>query len=210
MTKSTINATLATETSTIVSKNKTPNEGQKMKIPVGGPPRVILEKYWKGVFWQDFTQPDGSQVEYLLYGVQEPVVPSIVIPITIDKHVVAIKQFRYGANTVILELPGGCPKPGQKPEETLVTELREETGYKPGKIIRLNEKMWFEPAWLRVTYIPFLALDCIPEGKPNPDETECIEVVKIPLEEWVRMCQSGEIEDTKSVAITFMAMRYLE
>ncbi len=149
-------------------------------------------------------------MECLLYGAQDPIVPSIVIPVTIDRHVIAIRQFRYGANTVLMELPGGCPKPGQTPEETLVTELSEETGYKPGRIIQLNKQLWFEPAWLRVTYIPFLALDCFLEEEPHPDGDECIEVVKIPLNDWVYMCQSGEIEDDKSIAITFMALRYLK
>src|SRR3989344_1652986 len=43
--------------------------------------------------------------------------PSIFLPLTANRNVIAIRQFREGAGEEILELPGGNPKKGQTAED---------------------------------------------------------------------------------------------
>lgn len=53
-----------------------------------------------------------------------------VIALTPDQQIVLVEQYRHGANTVELEVPGGVMDvPGETPSATAIRELREETGY---------------------------------------------------------------------------------
>ena len=71
------------------------------------------------------------------------------------------------------------------------------------------ERIWFEPAFIRGSYIPILALDCVCVKPQQLDEAEVIETKLFPLKEWTRMILSGEITDSKSIAVTFKALPYL-
>lgn len=173
--------------------------------------KQILNKYSKVVLEREFVLPDETTVEYVVWG--GTVTPSIVFPlIETDEglSVIAVRQFRYGANEFVIEVPGGCPKSGQTPEDVAATELLEETGYAAEQIIRLGtSSLWFEPAAAITDYIPFLALGCKKVADPKPEQDEVLEVRLIPLHTWKRMIHSGQIRDTKTIAITMLALPYL-
>jgi 8-oxo-dGTP pyrophosphatase MutT (NUDIX family) len=76
-------------------------------------------------------RPDGREYVWDVVertrGVRDVVV---VCPVTLDRHVVCIEQFRPPVETRALELPAGiCDIPGEALDVTAVRELREETGY---------------------------------------------------------------------------------
>ena len=50
-----------------------------------------------------------------------------VIPVTPDRSVVMIRQYRHGQGKVTLEIPGGLVDPGDTPQEAATRELLEET-----------------------------------------------------------------------------------
>lgn len=52
-----------------------------------------------------------------------------VIALTPDRHLVLVRQFRYGINDFSLEIPGGIIDPGEDGVAAGVRELREESGY---------------------------------------------------------------------------------
>lgn len=180
-----------------------------MELPKGGEERVLIRQYGKIIFEQRFTLPNGDEGDFLLMKTSKNDPAIIILPITADNRVIAIRQFRYGANEVVLELPGGMPKPGQNPEEVASDELVEETGYRAGKLIRLAPKIWFEPAFTRVPFIPFLATGCTRVQGQNLEQFELIELVDIPLGEWLKNLSSGEV-DSKSLAVTMLAMPHLK
>lgn len=176
-----------------------------MKLPEAGEVRTIWKGFGRHTFIQTFVFADGRKGDFF---VLDGARPSIVFPLTGNREVIAIRQFRFAVNAVVLEIPGGSTKPGQMPEEVLRDELIEETGYRPGRIVPFAQLL-FEPASLRIQYFPFLALDCVFEKEPEPEQNELIEVVKIPYEEWIDLIRNGEVKDDKTIAITFLADLYL-
>lgn len=180
-----------------------------MKMPTAGAITTVLKQWGKHIFKQTFTPENGTPGDFLLMETVSGIKPVIFMALTEDKKVIAIRQFRYGANTAILELPGGLPKAGQTPEDVLRAELLEETGYVPGTIIQLSASLWFEPAFMRVQYIPMLAVDCRRQQEPKLDEFEVMETQEIPLQDWLIMCHRGLIVDSKSLAITLLAMPHM-
>ncbi len=174
-----------------------------------GEPTVFAKKFGKALISQQFSKPGkpGETIEFCLF--DWPVIPSIVMPVTNELEVVAIKQFRYGANRVIIEFPGGNPKPGQSPEDVAHAEVEDETGYKVGDLVLLAPPIFFEPAFMVAPYHPFLARYCTPTGRQKLDEEEYLEVMKVPLREWILMIRAGEVQDSKSIAMTFLALPYL-
>ena len=111
----------------------------------------------------------------------------------------------------MLELPGGVPQGGETDEENARLELLQETGHVPEKIIRLTpEPIYFDPASWTTAFQPFLAEGCLKIQEQNLDVVEDIEVVRLPLSEWLYLAKGGEMRDAKSIVTTLLAMRVLE
>ena len=64
-----------------------------------------------------------------------------IVPIIDKKFIVLLKQYRYGSDQIMLEVPAGTIDPGERPLSCAKRELIEETGYhgkKPCSTISLN------------------------------------------------------------------------
>jgi ADP-ribose pyrophosphatase len=122
-----------------------------------------------------------------------------VVPLTKNNEVVCVRQYRYALGRVVLEIPAGkLDSPEEDHLEAALRELREETGYTPGRVVSIGD-LATSPALLTEIIYMYLAEDLTP-GKVDPDEDEFLEVVHIPLEEMVDMILRGEIQDAKTQA----------
>lgn len=174
-----------------------------------GEAEVLAKGYGRSLIHQLFSNPrTGKQDDFILFHINS--LPSIVMPVTKTGELICINQFRHGGNNMFIEFPGGNQKSGESPEEVARVELLEETGYLPGRLIRLMERVAFDPSSFTVYYAPFLALECEKVRELQLDETEHMETMLIPLDEWFRMIRKGEIADSKTLAITMLALPYFD
>jgi ADP-ribose pyrophosphatase len=120
-------------------------------------------------------------------------------------NVVLVRQYRRAADKMLLEIPAGCVEPGEALEDCVKRELQEEIGYLPGKITKLGG-FYAAPGYCTEFMHIFLA-SYLKESRLVAEDTDEIEVVRVPLSKIPGMIDNGEICDAKSVAGLLMAPR---
>ena len=77
---------------------------------------------------ETLVMPDGYKCDW--YYVDTP--PSVmVIPVTRDRRLVLVRQYRHNLKSYSLEFPAGTMTDGEQPDQAALRELGEETGYRP-------------------------------------------------------------------------------
>lgn len=94
------------------------------------------------------------------------------------RRFVMVRQWRHGAGELSLEFPGGVFEPGEDPAAAAARELREETGYTPGKIQKIGV-FSPNPALMSNRVYFFLATDLVNTGTQELDEDEYVETVLV-------------------------------
>jgi ADP-ribose pyrophosphatase len=121
-----------------------------------------------------------------------------VVAVDADGNVLLVKQFRRAAGKDLLEIPAGGIDPGEEPEATVRREMREEAGYLPKKV----EKMagfHVSPGFCTEYMHLYLATDLVPD-RLYAEDSDSIELVRVPLKEITGLIVSGAICDAKSIA----------
>jgi ADP-ribose pyrophosphatase len=128
-----------------------------------------------------------------------------IVALDADGRVLMVSQHRYATGRALLELPAGTLEPGEDPQVCAVRELEEETGFRAGRIERLGG-FFVAPGYCTEYIHAYLAADLEP-GTAGGDEDEDIEVRPLPLEEVLRLADTGELEDAKSLATLLLYLR---
>ena len=123
----------------------------------------------------------------------------VVLPIDTNGAIVMVKQYRTPTERELLELPAGGIEPGETPEEAVIRELQEEIGYKPGNLVRLGG-FYSAPGFTDEYLHAFLATDLVVSNM-YAEDTDEIEIVRIPLNDIPLLLANGSIEDAKTLAV---------
>ncbi len=121
-----------------------------------------------------------------------------VVVLDSKDRILLVRQYRKAVGKTLLEIPAGSIEAGEQPINCVRRELQEEIGYLPNKIDRLGG-FYSAPGYCTEYLHLYLATHLIP-SRLKAEDTEEIEVVRVPLSRVPDLIASGEICDAKSIA----------
>ncbi len=158
--------------------------------------REVYDNPWIRVREDQVINPSGGRG---IYGVVEYKNRAVgVIPIDDEGYTWLVGQYRYTHDQYEWEIPeGGCPE-GEEPLDCAKRELLEETG-----IIAESYKLIANGIQLSnstTNEIAFLyAARNLSFTNASPEDTEKLEIKRVPLTEAIEMAKDGRIRDGMSV-----------
>jgi ADP-ribose pyrophosphatase len=128
-----------------------------------------------------------------------------VLPVLPSGEIVLVRQYRYVQQGWYWEAPSGAPRPGEALEAAAQRELREEAGYRAGRLLPLT-RLHTSKSVCRETAHLYAAFDLAPDPLPA-DPTEDFEVAAFPPAEVAAMVERAEIMDAMTVVAVLWAAR---
>lgn len=150
--------------------------------------------YWEYKF-DKYKTPNGKTAEYHYVSTNGS---TMIAPLDSDGKYIMTIQYRYLNQKESLEFPGGGVKRGLSPEENAAEELKEETGVSAGKLTKIGECNPFNGVTDEICGV-FLA-ENLTFAKPEPDETEQFEILRLSAREIREKIRSGELWDGMTLA----------
>ncbi|CCH00466.1 NUDIX hydrolase [Fibrella aestuarina BUZ 2] len=164
---------------------------------------VRYENNWLTLRHENVLTPAGTPGIYGVVSFKNKAVG--VIPIDADGNTYLVGQYRYTLEEYTWELPEGGSPVGTDPLESAQRELREETGLIAAKWTKLARIHTSNSATDEEGFI-YIAEELTP-GPHAPEETEDLQVQKVPLTEAINMVMDGRITDSISMAGLLMVAR---
>ena len=131
----------------------------------------------------------------------------VILPLTDQREVVMVRQYRHATGEILLELPAGKRDGEEEPLTCARRELEEETGYR-AKEMRVLTAFYTSPGFCDELIYLVMAKGLL-KGEACPDDGEFIDVITLPLDKAVSMVLNGEIRDGKT-GFGILACRDLE
>lgn len=157
---------------------------------------TVYDNPWIKVTHETVTTPSSTEGIYGVVHFKNLAVG--VVPIDTEGYTWLVRQSRYTLDSYTWEIPEGGAPLGEDPLLAGQRELREETGLRAGR--------WRELMWLHTSNsvtderaVIFIAEE-LSQGEQALEDTEDIQVRRLPLSEAVQMVLEGDITDALSVA----------
>lgn len=166
--------------------------------------RPVLQDRWLTVRADDCVTAAGAEISPF-YVLEYPDWVQIVALDAFD-HIILVEQYRHGLGAASLELPAGGMEPGDRsPIEAAARELAEETGYATQNW-RYIAELSPNPASHNNRCHVLLARDVALQVTPQDDARERIRVVRLPVDEAVRLAFEGRIVQALHIASMALAL----
>ncbi len=121
-----------------------------------------------------------------------------IIAVDDEKRVSLVRQYRHPARNFLIEIPAGSRHDEhESPEACARRELEEELGVVAEKLELLIE-FYVSPGYFTEKMWIYLATD-LRATQQNLDEDENIEIIKVPFDRALKMIETGEIVDAKTI-----------
>lgn len=163
---------------------------------------------WQSPYYRirrdDIRLPDGSDG---VYHVIESSPSVFVVPVTHDKQIVLIRNYRYTLQQWVWEVPAGGIKAEQSPDEAAHEELHEEIGGITDKLHFLMKASTMNGIGNNYAHF-FIALD-VTLHEPKHEPAEIMTRHSMSLEDVMRLIDAGEMNDVSSMTALFLAREFL-
>lgn len=150
--------------------------------------RTLYQKAHVAIREDALELPDGRERAYPVLRLGASVG---ILPFLSDDRVILVLQYRHVPRDFCWEIPGGGILSDEPPEDAAQRELREEAGYRAGRLRRLGG-FWPNNAYLDEVIHIFVADSLIADPLPA-DQDEHLEVRAFPFDEALAMAQDDRI-----------------
>lgn len=169
---------------------------------------MALNHPWCKVRRDKIELPNGQIIDDYFVNIRPDV--AIILPITEDREIVFVKQYRHAISDFFIELPAGGFNPEQESGDfAAVRELEEETGYVASKVKKIAT-FYDKPSKDTNQLHLYLAENVVKTGKIKLDITEEIEVILIPIDQVLQKIVKGEICVAGTVAALFLGLNLIK
>lgn len=166
---------------------------------------VRYENPWIKVVHNDVTNPGGGAGEYGVVHFKNKAVA--VIPIDDEHHTWLVGQYRYAVDSYEWEIPAGGAPAGEDVLDCAKRELLEETGLVAEHWDQILDGLQLSNSITDERAYAFVARG-LTQHKASPEETEDLQLRRVPLEEAVDWAISGKLHDGFSV-VSLMRLQHL-
>lgn len=165
---------------------------------------VLAKKYAVELIAQEFINPKSGETDLFVYAGKKS--GTTIVPITREGNLVLARQFKQGANAIVLEFPAGMLD-WENPMIRAREELESETGYVSTEIISLGKTI-FAPRKIQTEEHLFIARDCTRRSLQKLDSGEAaIEVYEISQKKFWARVNTGEICSAATIVAANKALQ---
>lgn len=151
--------------------------------------------------------PNGKIIDDYYFWKEQKV--SQVVAITKENKIVFVKQYKHGADEIMIECPAGFVDEGETFEDCAKRELLEETGFSSEDLIKIG-KIIHNPTKSSGVVEIFLAKNAIKISSQKLDKNEEIEILEVTIPEALKMIENGVIWATGTIASIFLALNKIK
>lgn len=129
-----------------------------------------------------------------------------------DDFIPITAEFKHGGEDIVLVPPSGVPRRDEPMDVCAKREFMEETGIELKEVIPLSERGVVSiTRYCTHRYFPFLGIPKIPISlRPiRHGKGELLQVILVPLKDWLELIRKGKVTDLHARDITFVALQRL-
>lgn len=156
----------------------------------------VYDSPWVSLTKHDVLNPNGNPGTYSVVHFKNLAIG--ILPLDKDHNTWIVGQYRYPLKQYSWEIPEGGGKLDVAPLDSAKRELLEEVGITANKWTKIQE-MHLSNSASDEFCILYVAQD-LSFGESEPEDTEQLEVRKLPFETLYKMVESGEVTDSLTVA----------